>query len=309
MIESQAPTKYLMRMPHPNSSSQSPSEIVCTEQLCRFDSGERFVRSWRPQDTAVSSDHISTVLAVVHGLGDHSGRFDEMARWFAERGVHVYALDLLGHGNSPGDRMVIPSYEALLHDVENFVDYVQRRHEHSPLGLFGQSMGGNLVLNHQLRGYSRTAYVIAGSPMLRSANQPGAISMFFLRMLSQVCPNIKINGNVNSSELSRDPEMQQAFQEDPLVQHGITLKLGRVLIDSGEWALQSAHQIPTTALLTHGSEDRITCHQASIEFAERSQGMATTKIWPGGKHDLHHDTARDEYFASMLAWIREIDVV
>jgi alpha-beta hydrolase superfamily lysophospholipase len=199
--------------------------------------------------------------------------------------------------------MVIPYYEALLQDVEGFFDYIKGKHSDSPLGLFGQSMGGNLVLNHQLRGYSQPAFVVASSPMLRAVNQPAAISMFLLRVLSHLHPNFRLNGDVDPSDLSRDPEMQRAFLEDPLVQRGITLQLGRLLIDSGRWALEFANRIPTTTLLTHGSDDRITCHQASLEFAERSQGRATAKIWPGGKHDLHHDIVREDYFASVLDWI------
>jgi alpha-beta hydrolase superfamily lysophospholipase len=202
--------------------------------------------------------------------------------------------------------MAIPAYETLLQEVEDFFDYIKRMHADSTLGLFGQSMGGNLVLNHQLRGYSRPAFVIAGSPMLRAVNQPDAVSMVFLRVLSHLFPNYRLKGDVNPPDLSRDPEMQRAFQDDPLMQRQITLQLGRVLIDSGRWAIEYANRIPTATLLTHGSDDGITCHQASIEFAERSLGKATAKIWPGGKHDLHHDIVREDYFASVLDWIRKM---
>jgi alpha-beta hydrolase superfamily lysophospholipase len=203
--------------------------------------------------------------------------------------------------------MVIPAYETLLQEVEDFFDYIKHMHPDSTLGLFGQSMGGNLVLNHHLRGYSRPEFVIAGSPMLRAVNQPETVSLFFLRVLSHLFPNHRLSGDVNPPDLSRDPEMQRAFQDDPLMQRGVTLQMGRVLIDSGRWALESADRIATATLLTHGSDDGITCHKASIEFAERSLGKATTKIWPGGKHDLHHDIVREDYFASLLDWIGTLE--
>jgi alpha-beta hydrolase superfamily lysophospholipase len=282
------------------------SEIVCSEKLTRFECGERFVRSWGRKEAAESSSSGRIVLGLIHGLGDHSGRYDEMARWFAARGIQVYAFDLLGHGNSPGEKLVIRNYESLLQDVEFFFDHLKQRHPDSRVGLYGQSMGGNLVLNHQLRGYSRPAFVIAGSPMLRAVNQPGAISMFLMRLLSHVYPNHRLTGEFDPSDLSRDPEKQRAFAEDPLVERGITLHLARVLIDSGEWAIKSASQISTATLLTHGADDQITCHKASLAFAERSLGKATTKIWPEGKHDLHHDIVRDEYFASLFEWIGTI---
>lgn len=281
-------------------------QIVSNEQRCRFRCGERFVRSWRPPNDPLGDRKATTVLGLVHGLGDHSGRYDEMARWFAGRGIHVYAFDLLGHGNSPGGRMLIPDYEALLNDVESFFEYIQLRHVDSRLGLFGQSMGGNLVLNHQLRGYSTSSFVIAGSPMLRAPRQPRGVSLAVLRALSYLRPNFKLKGNVDPLNLSRDPEAVRTFHDDPLVQRGITLKLGRVLIDSGSWALEVADRLPTQTLLTHGSDDQITCHQASLEFAERSLGKATTKIWSGGKHDLHHDIIRNDYFETVHRWIESI---
>ena len=283
-----------------------PPEIHSSEQLCRLACGDRFVRSWSPRDPTLSIGSGQTVLGLVHGLGDHSGRYDEMARWFASRRVPVYAFDLVGHGKSPGKRLAIRSYEGLLEEVESFLVYVKQRHSDVRLGLYGQSMGGNLVLNHQLRGYSSPAFVIAGSPMLRAVHQPGAASMCLLRLLSYLLPNQRLKGEMDASNLSRDPDMQRAFEEDALVQRGITLRLARVLVDSGRSALQNAHRVPTPTLVTHGTDDRITCHRATIEFGERSRGKAMTKIWPGGRHDLHHDIVREDYFETILAWINTL---
>ncbi|MEM6692794.1 MAG: lysophospholipase [Planctomycetota bacterium] len=284
----------------------SPPEIICSEEFSLLLSCRRFIRSWRPKDAKESLASRDIVLGIVHGLGDHCGRYDEMARWFASRGVHVYGFDLVGHGQSPGERMAIRDYHSLLAEVESLFDYLKQRHSDARLGLFGQSMGGNLVLNHQLRDHSRAAFTIAGSPMLRAVNQPGRASTFLLRLLSHLRPNDKLHGDMDASNLSRAPRMQQAFEEDPLVQRGITLRLARVLIDSGRWALENAHRLPTTTLLTHGTDDRITCHQASIEFGERSMGKAVTKLWPNGKHDLHHDIVREDYFQAIFNWIKTL---
>ena len=293
-----------------NTNESLPLDrIVCSGQPCRLRCGERFVRSWSPSTEIRASPQDQIVLGLVHGLGDHSGRYDEMGRWFASRGMHVYAFDLMGHGKSSGGRMAIPNYEALILDVESFFEYVKQQNAGSRYGLFGQSMGGNLVLNHQLRGYSQPAFVIAGSPMLRAVEQPGRISMSLLRAFSYLLPNFKLRGNVDPSCLSRDPRMQRAFNEDPLVQRGVTLRLGRVLIDSGDWALKHADQLPTQTLITHGSDDQITCHRASQEFTQRASGKAVAKIWSGGKHDLHHDIVKDEYFSMLFDWIQDVGSV
>ncbi|QDV45340.1 Phospholipase YtpA [Stieleria neptunia] len=277
--------------------------MISSEQTWKFGQDERFVRSWHHPDAPPSSHSREIVLGVVHGLGDHSGRFDALGRWFAGRGIRVYAFDQVGHGKSPGRRMLIPCYEALLDDVDIFLNRLTERHPDASVGLLGQSMGGNFVLNHQLRGYSKMAWMIAGSPMLRAVNQPGPICLFLLRLFAKIRPDYVLNSSVDPARLSRDPAMQRAFMEDPLVQQRISLRLGKALIDSGRWALDHAEQLTTPTLITHGDADLITCHRASVEFAQRTRGRAVTKIWAQGTHDLHHDIIRDDYLSSVFDWI------
>ncbi len=199
--------------------------------------------------------------------------------------------------------MVIPSYEYLLKDIEVFLTHLTDAHPDSSVCLFGQSMGGNLVLNHQLREYSKAALIIAGSPMLRVVRPPGPINMLLFRLLAKLAPNYKLDVPVDPARLSRDPAVQQAFEEDPLVQRKISLRLGTALIDSGRWALNHAEELSTPTLITHGDADSITCHRASMEFGRQSKGRAEVRIWPNGTHDLHHDIIRDEYLNSVFDWV------
>jgi alpha-beta hydrolase superfamily lysophospholipase len=87
------------------------SDIVSVEQTWLFGQENRFVRSWRGPEVLSNRVPKSLVLGVIHGLGDHSGRFDRLGKWFARRGVRVYSFDHRGHGKSPGRRMAIVSYE------------------------------------------------------------------------------------------------------------------------------------------------------------------------------------------------------
>lgn len=278
-------------------------ETIVDERMCRFATGERFVRSWLTEHSASRRLDPPIVLGLVHGLGDHSGRFNEFGRWFATRGIPVHCYDQLGHGQSPGRRMVVPSYEYLLRDIDAFIEFLTAEHSGAQFVLFGQSMGGNLVLNHQLREHMKVSRAIAGSPMLRAVNQPGPRLMHVLRAVSYLMPHFRLSGDVDPAGLTRDPLMQRAFESDPLVQRGITLRLGRTLIDSGRWALEHAEKLDTPTLITHGDADPITCHRASLEFAERSQGRAAVRIWPGGTHDLHHDIEREKYLRHVYDWI------
>lgn len=281
--------------------------VVYTERTWQLADGERFVRSWECKNAPQSSAG-TFVLGLIHGLGDHGGRLDGLGRWFARRGVAVYCFDQFGHGKSPGPRVVIPSYDFLLQDIDAFLARLSAEHPDAKVGIYGQSMGGNLVLNHQLRDYSRPAFVIAGSPMLRAKRPPHPAMMVVLRVLSRLMPNHRLSSPVDPANLSRDPDAQQAFEQDPLIQKRISLRLGRELIDSGQWAIENSSQLQIPTLITHGDADEVTCHQASLEFAERSEGRADIKIWPEGVHDLHHDIVREQYLQMLLDWAgRQVD--
>ncbi|WP_182870228.1 alpha/beta hydrolase [Rhodopirellula sp. JC639] len=264
---------------------------------------DRFVRSWLAPAASAASHQPPIVMGVVHGLGDHSGRFDEAGRWLAGRGIHVYAYDQCGHGKTPGRRMRIPSYETLLQDIDSFLLRLRELHPDASVGFLGVSMGGNLVLNHQLRGYSPMDWVVAASPMLRAVNPPGPIQLTLLRLLSHLAPDRLLDKPIDPADLTRDPQKQRAFLDDPLVQQQISLRLGRDLIDSGQWLIEHAGELATPTLIPHGDADVITCHRASIEFSENSHGRASVQIWPGGAHDLHQDIQREEYLQSILDWI------
>ena len=280
------------------------SQITYHEQLQRFDDRERFVRSWIADAELTRAHPNQIVMGVIHGLGDHGGRFDAMARWMAARGIHVYTFDQVGHGQTPGKRMAISSYDELLRDIDHFVQHLQHRHTDSKVGLFGQSMGGNLVLNHQLRSSSRTAWIVASSPMIRAINEPGTLYMAVLRALAAIAPHYRLKTPADPTALTRDANAQAAFLEDPLVQKCISLRLGGALIDSGRWALQNAEQLTTPTLIAHGDADRITSHQASMDFAKRSRAYSEIKIWPGGLHDLHHDIVCEDFFQHIFGWIQ-----
>ncbi|QEF97414.1 Phospholipase YtpA [Stieleria maiorica] len=279
------------------------SELNCSEQTWTLGHHDRFVRSWLAPDSPSSSLQREIVMGVVHGLGDHSGRFDETGRWFASRGVHVYAYDQCGHGKTPGRRMLIPSYESLLQDIDSFLSRLRELHRDASVGFLGPSMGGNLVLNHQLRGYSPMDWVVAASPMLRAVNPPGPIRLALLRLLSHLTPDRLLDKPVDPADISRDPEKQREFLDDPLVQQQVSLRLGRDLIDSGRWAIEHATALSTPTLVPHGDADVITCHRASVEFVENSHGRASMQIWPDGAHDLHQDIQREAYLQSLLDWI------
>ncbi len=267
---------------------------------------ERYSYRWSPCEAEPWAS-----LTIIHGFGDHAGRFRGMGLSLASLGIAVHSIDLIGHGRSPGRRGCIDSYEQLLDDVESAHAWTLRNWPNVPQFLFGQSMGGNLVLNwairrsHAVRG---TRGIIAGSPMLRAGTMPKERMMDAGRWLATKVPNWRIRTPVHADKLSHDRRAQDAFQRDRLVHRSMSLRLATALIDSGQWALDHAGELDTPTLLMHGGEDTLTCPKASAQFAQHAT-RATFRSWPGCRHDLHDDLQREQVFEYLMRWMKERCIV
>ncbi|MFN7890490.1 MAG: lysophospholipase [Pirellula sp.] len=283
------------------------STISCDAHPIQVRGRTRFAHSWIPTNVAPWAS-----LTVVHGFGDHGGRFAGLGTSLAAMGLAVFALDLVGHGRSPGRRGCIASYDELLDEVESSVEHGSVLVGKVPKFVFGQSMGGNLVLNLALR---RKAFchslfgIIAGSPMLRAATMPKERIMDAGRWLAKRIPNWRIKAPVQVTKLSQDRRAQDAYLRDPFVHRAISLRLATELIDSGKWALEHAQELETPTLITHGADDTLTSPEASQEFARVASKFTKLKLWAGCRHDVHDDLQRERFFAYLSDWMKRQCVV
>lgn len=263
----------------------------------------RFFHSWVPK-----SQSPWAALTLVHGFGDHGGRFVGLGTSLASFGIAVQAIDLVGHGRSPGRRGCIDSYQQLLDDVCVSLDYTNVAFPRMPQFAFGHSMGGNLILNLALR---RPAEIqglnglIVTSPMLRAGTMPKERIMDAGRWLAMKLPNWRIKTPVVVSNLSQDRRAQDAYLRDRWVHRNMSLRLAANLVDSGLWAIENSHLLNSKTLLMHGSEDTLTCVKATKEFAETSIGFSSFKLWNGCRHDLHDDLQRERVFDYMTQWMKQ----
>ncbi len=260
---------------------------------------QKFVHQWLPASAPRAN------VAIVHGLGEHGGRYHLLAEAFVAEGFSVAAFDQQGHGRSPEPRGQIRSYDSLLQDIAHFVDWNQTQHRPIPTVLFGHSMGGNLVLNFTLRDFPQPARVISSSPMIKKTEplHPGFVSL--ARLLMRVAPNFKLRSQVVPERLMSDPVEQQVLRDDDLFHSQISLRLGAALIDSGAWALQHAQRVRTPLMLSHGTADSMTSHQASQEFSQRAGELCQLAIWDGHLHDPFRGLQRDEVIARFVSFIHQ----
>lgn len=258
-----------------------------------------FVRGWEP--TAAPR----AVAALVHGQGEHTGRYAHVGARFAEAGFALMGFDLRGHGKSDGPRGHSPNYEALMKDIDDFLAQVEERYPDIPRFLYGHSAGGNLVLNYALRRKPDLLGVIATGPWLRLAFQPPAFQLFMAGVLNRIFPALKQNAGLNYEVLTHDADIVAAAGEDPLNHGTITVRHFFDMHESGLWALEHASEFPLPLLLMHGAADQVTSEAASREFAERAGNRVTYRAWEGLYHEIHNEPNRAEVLRVMTDWMTD----
>jgi alpha-beta hydrolase superfamily lysophospholipase len=268
-------------------------------RLTASDGVELFAQRWEPDQKPVG------VICLVHGLGEHSGRYGHLAEVLAQAGYATMAIDLRGHGLTPGKRGHVCSYQRVLDDITLLLEEAQKRHPGVPLFLYGHSMGGGLVLNYALRRDAPLAGVIATGPALRLRFEPPVIQVALTKLMNAIWPAFTQASGLNPQALSHDPEVVRRYEADPLVHDQVSASLSNGIYQAGLWALEHAEAFPVPLLLMHGGEDQFTSSEASREFAHRVGERCTFRLWEGLYHEIHNEPEQDQVFAFLLGWLRQ----
>lgn len=239
------------------------------------------------------------VIAVIHGLGEHAQRYEHVAKSFVSRGATVLAIDQRGHGRTGGP---LPHFDVLLEDIRSLEKHLQG-YSGAPLFLYGQSLGGSLIINYLLRNQTTFAGGIATSPLLRTTFPPPAWKLMVARKLGKWWPSLTLSTAIKPAELSHDPTAVKAYTDDRIVHQRVSAALGLSMLEAGQWAIEHAGELKTPLLLMHGTEDRITSPAASKEFAERAAERCTWVPWPGLYHDMHWEPEKEQLFDRIADFI------
>ncbi len=267
--------------------------------IMTHDGLELYGHAWLPEGDTVEIIHF------VHGIGEHSTRYDRMAEWFCERGVAVAAFDLRGHGKSQGKRGHSPDYDSLMDDLTRVI---AAGREHVPCEnkgfLYGHSMGGNIVLNYALRQSPEVEGIIATGPWLILGFQLPGWQKVMASVLRSIWPTFTQQSNLDTGGMSHDAEWAMLTDEDPLNHSDVTLGLYGSLNDAADYALEHASELNLPLLLMHGGDDHITSPEGSKKFAARASTQTTLRIWPGLYHEIHNEpSARFEVYQAVYDWM------
>lgn len=246
------------------------------------------------------------IITLIHGIGEYAGRYAHFADFFTENGYHIYAFDLRGHGKSEGKRGHVVSYRAFMDDIEDFTALQDKAYPDVPHFLYGHSMGGNLVINYLLRKKPTLSGIIASSPALKTYKAPPAWKIAFAKLLRAVAPALTLSNAIEGAAITRSKEQKKQYKKDPLIHNRVSIELGLSLLEQGLWAMDHANEVALPLLLQHGTADRITSVDASIDFMERvNPKFGTLRLLDGMYHELHNEPEQLIVFQGVIDWMEK----
>lgn len=261
-------------------------------------------------------DNASYVMCLIHGIGEHAGRYQRMAKKLAEKGIAVLSMDLRGHGISSGVRGDTAPRKEVLADVDALIEYAQELYPGLPLILYGHSMGGNICLNYRAVGRKNDVpqkYIVS-APWIKLVMQiPGPLYAC-VKVASKVLPKKTIASSFPEEDLG-NLEYVRPYHDDPLVHDKISLRCAVDCYDFGNAIAAGNNEDNHGAqgkpfLLMHGDRDNICDIKGSRAIAKRlkgTEGFAYIE-WPQYCHEIHNggpSATGDEVIAKMIEFILE----
>ena len=255
-------------------------------------------RSWLPEgDTRA-------VIVLVHGLGEHGGRYDYLAAHCNERGFAVHAIDHYGHGKSDGQPGFVERFSVYLDGVRALCDAVRAEHPDVPLFLLGHSMGGLIAAALLPDQQAQFRACVLSGPALKSDEEPPALVMALIRLIAWLAPTAPLIG-LDPAGVSRDAAVVRAYVSDPLVHHGkLSARLITEMSKAMRAALARAPDVTLPLLILHGDRDVLTSPQGSTEFhASAGSADKTLKFYPGLYHEIFNEPEKDAVLTDTTDWL------
>jgi acylglycerol lipase len=256
-----------------------------------------------------------TLLAIHHGLGEHSGRYESFARHLVDLPVHLWSYDLRGHGESTGKRGHADGLPQLADDFEALLPVMMERAQADQVIVLGHSLGaaamGWYLTSRTAAGRALPGHVAAAvlsAPAVKVPNTLGVRARKLAgRALSRVAPSLTLPSGLDSEYISSDPSEVARYRQDPLIHDRLSVRLGLSILDHGPQIVQRAGQVQISLLMWHGLEDGIVDVAGSRELF--AAWGATDKAFvelPGYRHESHHEKPNRtaHLFERIRAWLQ-----
>lgn len=253
------------------------------------------------------------VVCLIHGIGEHAGRYDRTGEAFNEAEIDMVGVDLRGHGHSPGTRGHTSPRSDVLADIDRLMEYIKKEYHELPVFIYGHSMGGNIALDYRKRGRYRNApagYIISSPWILLQRKIPKYLYLFALGM-SKVKPDFRMRAKIKPEQLG-NAEIILKQGDFHLVHDSITVKTALEGLEIAELLMNDRLETKgdeqlRPMLLMHGDADMICDPEGSRILARLEKESCSFIEWPGLYHEIHNgspDSDGMEVIRAMIDWIR-----
>ena len=247
---------------------------------------------------------VRAVVLLVHGLGEHVGRYEHVANFLTAQGFAVVGYDQYGHGESSGARGTLTSSARLLDDLAEVLDAVRAKAQGLPVVLLGHSLGGLVAARFVSLGLRPVDGLVLSSPALDAGLNP--LQKLLVAVLPGLLPDVQVGNGLDARYLSHDPAVVAAYRADRQVHDRVSPRLARFIADAGPATLAQAGQWAVPTLLLYAGQDKLVNPQGSREFARRAPAAVVQSLcFEGLYHELFNEPEQDQVLALLARWLQQ----
>lgn len=247
---------------------------------------------------------VEGVLLVVHGLGEHCGRYMNVVNHLVPLGYAIYGFDLIGHGKSEGPREFVERFADYTDTLATYHEMVRGWQGDKPIFLVGHSMGGLIATYYLLEHQADFAGAIISGPAIKISDSISQATILLGRILAALAPKTGVLG-LDAGGICRDPEVVEAYVDDPLVCHGKTpARLAAELLEAMQYVTEEVERISLPFIVVQGSDDRLVDPGgAQMLYDRASSEDKTIRIYDGLWHEVFNEPERALVLKDVEDWI------
>jgi len=257
-----------------------------------------YFQKWEP-DSGVKNG----CMILIHGLGEHSQRYDgDFSNFWIDKGFTILTFDIPGFGRSSGKRGHLQKPEELFTILDDLIQSAKKEFTGKPIVIYGHSMGGEIALWYGLLQHPEISGLIASAPSIGPKDEVPKMKVFFAKLMDKIFPAFTMDNGLNTDLLSKDKKVVEAYRADPLVHRKVSARTGMMILDKGKWVLENAHINRNQILVMVASEEGLVNPMAIRKFCDDAPNVEL-KLWPGFFHELHNEPEYQTVMDYAYRWI------